>query len=270
MRKGLPVFVVGVVLGALGVWAAKGGSVTTTQVAIPQASVLRCDRGELEQASARVAHLERELATIRSGTIGLSQVNGTAPSVDEGSEEIGDDKKKAEKDEALTWRVSAIEKFVPLTSEQKGRLTQKYRAEREAKASGTEAQSESLEQILGEENAQYYRQQVNAAFKRMQDEEIEKEVLLVSRQLSLNAAQEESVRSIFGKVEEVVEANRGISKNGSPQDRVKTMIEENRQRGELRSQELRNILSPDQYQAYLKTQTESAAADVEVFHDPGK
>jgi hypothetical protein len=48
------------------------------------------------------------------------------------------------------------------------------------------------------------------------------------------------------------------------------MIEENRQRGELRSQELRNILSPEQYQAYLKTQTESAAADVEVFHDPGK
>ena len=270
MRKGLPVFVVGVVLGAVGVWAAKGGSVPPTQDAIPQASVLRCDRGELEQASARVAHLERELATIRSGTIGLSQVNGTASSVDEGSEEIADDKKKAEQDEALTWRVSAIEKFVPLTADQKGRLTQKYRAEREAKASGIEAQSESLEQILGEENAQYYRQQVNAAFKRMQDEEVEKEVLLVSRQLSLSAAQEENVRSIFGKVEEVVEANRGTSKNSSPQDRVKTMIEENRQRGELRSQELRNILSPEQYQAYLKTQTESAAADVEVFHDPGK
>ena len=111
---------------------------------------------------------------------------------------------------------------------------------------------------------------MNAAFKRMQDEEVEKEVLLVSRQLSLSAAQEENVRSIFGKVEEVVEANRGTSKNSSPQDRVKTMIEENRQRGELRSQELRNILSPEQYQAYLKTQTESAAADVEVFHDPGK
>lgn len=275
MRNSLPVFVVGVVLGGLGVWAAAGGSMgtsggATSQAAIPQLAVVRCDRDELERASTRVAQLERELATERAARIEFSKGGGTAPLMDEGSGQNGEDAKRVEEDEALTWRVSAIEKFVPLTADQKEQLTRKYRAEREAKTSGSEARSQSLEQILGEDNARYYRQQVNAAFKRMQDEEMEKDVLLISRQLSLDAAQEESVRAVFAKVEEVVEANKGVGKDESAHDRVKTMIEENRQRSELRNREMQNILSSEQYKAYLKTQTESSAADVEVFHAPAQ
>ena len=47
------------------------------------------------------------------------------------------------------------------------------------------------------------------------------------------------------------------------------MIAENQRRSELRTNELSNILSPEQRRAYAELEAESSASDVEVFHDPG-
>jgi hypothetical protein len=48
------------------------------------------------------------------------------------------------------------------------------------------------------------------------------------------------------------------------------MIAENKRRAALLREKLQALLPPDQYQAYLRSEAESAASDVEVFHDPGK
>ena len=43
----------------------------------------------------------------------------------------------------------------------------------------------------------------------------------------------------------------------------------NRRRSELRNEQLKAALTPEQYEAYLRSQADSAASDIEVFHDPG-
>jgi hypothetical protein len=170
----------------------------------------------------------------------------------------------------VAWRVSAIEKFVPLNPEQKERLREKYERESTASANGEEVESESLEDIIGSENASYYREQVQAAFKRVQNEEIERESVWLTRKLGLSPEQESSVRQIFERVEsEVSQSTAPGHLSGTPQERVRALIAENQRRSELRTNELSNILSPEQRRAYAELEAESSASDVEVFHDPG-
>ncbi len=80
------------------------------------------------------------------------------------------------------------------------------------------------------------------------------------------------VDSLFLDVEKTVESEFGSSSHGSktsPQERVKAMIAESKRRRALRSEKLQAVLPPDQYQVYLRSEAESAASDVEVFHDAG-
>ena len=47
------------------------------------------------------------------------------------------------------------------------------------------------------------------------------------------------------------------------------MIAENRRRTELKNEQLKQVLTPDQFRSYLQSEAESSSADVEVFHDAG-
>jgi hypothetical protein len=78
------------------------------------------------------------------------------------------------------------------------------------------------------------------------------------------------MRQIFERVESEVDqsGSQGHS-GGSPQERVRSMIAENRRRSELRNAELSRILTPEQLRTYAQLEAESSASDVEVFHDPG-
>ena len=227
MVKAIPYLLVGAGLGAGIMWGLRGSSAPTVSMPIPQAKPLQCDESELTQARGRISQLETELATLRnapSPTIAPSGAPSEAPSTERS-------------DDTLSWRVSAVEKFVPLNDEQKARLREKYAKEKR----GEEA--ESLDDIVGEESATYYRQQVQAAFKRVQDEEVDRDVVWLSRKLSLSQEQEASVRSIFQNVEAEVSTGKIHGSSGAtPQERVRVMI---------------------------ASEAESAAADVEVFHDPG-
>ena len=187
-------------------------------------------------------------------------------------ESEGEVKEGPEGDLAIAWRVSAIEKFVTLSGEQKERLEKKFRDERSAQTLGESIQSESLDDILGSENAAAYRQGVQAAFERVENEELEKETLWVARRIGLTTAQEATLRGVFADVErslnqEFSDAQQGVS--ATAQQRVARMVAENKRRVELRAEALKGVLSEQQYSDYLKTATESSAADVEVFHDAG-
>lgn len=177
------------------------------------------------------------------------------------------------KKRAITWRVSAIEKFVPLSDEQREQLTEKFQEEQKAQEEGRDSEAQPLEAIIGEESANVYRQQVKAAFERVQNEELDKEIVWMSRKLALSAQQEQSMRTAFASIESEIDSEFGGlhgGDNSSPQARVTRMIAENKKRVQLRSEALKRVLSPEQYTAYAETEAQSAASDMEVFHDPGE
>ncbi len=265
MVKALVVFILGLFLGAGLMYELRPEPVIDqgpTELA-PQSTA---SNSELERTKQRVAQLERELELSEGAQAAHEtvRVDGEISVSEEGA--ISSDRQ-----EAVKWRVSAIDKFVPLNDDQKQRLAAKFSREFSSEGAGDE--DETLDDILGLENATYYRGQVRAAFQRVQEEELEKEVLWIARQLSLSDVQERQIQEIFNKIEQQIDQELAAPQQGvaerSAQDRVKLMIAENRRRSELRNEQLKAALTPEQYEAYLRSQAESAASDIEVFHDPG-
>lgn len=229
---------------------------------------------ELTQARERIATLEQEVQAARSpvslstpavtptplapSVVAPTELSRSAPGVAPTSAPAKPDR--------IAWRISAIEKFVPLNAEQRARLQVKF--EREAAGEPTDAASESLEAILGEESARFYRAQVNEAFKRARDEEVDREVVWLGRQLALSPDQEQRVKVAFDEVEVAVDTGAlPESVNAATgAERVKAMIAENRRREELRAARLKEILSADQFTAYSRVRADSTSSDLEVFH----
>ena len=276
MAKRIVFFLSGSVIGAGLVWALcvvpGAGSVSAPSgaaaPAVAPAVSLSCD-SETSPLRQKVRELEGQVAALSSSASATAEKPETTRL--EEPVEVDQEAEQQRQQEAARWRVSAIEKFVPLTAGQRDRLSEKFRREAE---SGDEAGAESLEEILGQENADYYRQQVKAAFQRVQDQETEKEIVWMSRQLSLSADQERAVKGVYAGVEQQVRQEFGSQQHGgtprSAQERVTLMILESRRRTELRNTQMKAVLSPEQYEAFLKNEAESASADVEVFHDPGE
>jgi len=184
--------------------------------------------------------------------------------------ELKESEDPSQAETAVSWRVSAIEKFVPLSDQQKERLKTKFNEEREAASAGRESQAESLEDIIGADQAATYRQGVQAAFDRVENEELEKETVWVARKVGLNAEQEARMRDVFSSVEKTIDSefsDQGHGTSLNPRERVTRMIAENKRRVQLRADALKGVLSNEQYQEYLKLEAQSAASDVEVFHE---
>ena len=170
-------------------------------------------------------------------------------------------------------RVSALSKVVGLNDEQRERLRSKYQTEAIAKRKGTSADTESLEQIIGEENNKFYREQLNSAFTKSQTQELDREVYYTSRKLQLSNQQEESYRQLLATVEEKVKERFGEQRASSefqndPSFRVRLTIQENEFRSDWLNQQLKQTLAQDQYQAYVQEQADSSAAELSVWHAP--
>jgi hypothetical protein len=265
MIKVAAIFLFGVAFGGAVVWWARPQNFGQTALSSDRVEHVESGcAGELEAARAEVAELSERLSKVHSAPHHLESSPVDKVAIGKASE-AGEPSAPSD---ALRWKVSAIEKFVPLNDEQRQRLREKFDRESSAPP-GEESGAESLEDIVGAENARFYREQVKAAFKRVQDEEIDREVVWLSRQLALSPDQERSMRSVFEVIERRLndEGTEGGEHGGSPQERVKTMVSENRRRNELRNEELKSVLSPEQYEAYLRTNAESSAADVEIFHE---
>lgn len=265
MIRTIPFVLVGAVIGSAVTWSMCGSSDHSTPLPGPPPSPLACDGQEIARLKLRVAQLEDEKHHMVS--LSSTPLPGGTAGASHASQDSG---VPGSSKDTVAWRVSAIEKFVPLDPDQKERLRDKYERESTAAANGEEVESESLEDIIGSENASYYREQVQAAFKRVQNEEIDRESVWLTRKLGLSPDQESSVRQIFERVEsEVSQSKVSGHSNGTPQDRVRALIAENQRRSELRKEELSRILTPEQLRAYAQLEAESSASDVEVFHDPG-
>lgn len=271
MMKPVVPFVVGLALGGTVVWLGRGVTPAESPNEMVKPVALSCE-STAAPLQARVSELEEKLnRQVASDQAASSRVapdqadDENTPGAPDG--DGGDTRLR----ESTRWRVSAIEKFVPLSEDQKQRLSDKFM--KEGSSEDGEVETESLEAILGEESAWFYRQQVKAAFERVQDEETEKEVVWVSRQLSLSPEQERAVRDVYLRVEQQVQVESSGEGHGSApkssQDRVRLMVQEGRLRNSLRQSMLKDVLTPEQYTTYLKNESESASSEMEVFHDPG-
>ena len=263
MVRSLIALIAGFCVGALSLWlATRSPRPEDVGFSTPVPSLVRCEE-ELKMRDA-------ELAQLKSNLVAPPQVVPQTEVAASDNVLPTDDPQRRE--QANSWRISAIERFIPLSDEQRTRLQAKFTEDRRAQDEGRESNAESLDDIVGEDEARGYREQVNAAFQRVRDEELEKNSLWMARKLGLSAEQEQRMRSVFEEVEQAVEAEYPPTQVGSgetAQTRVLRMIAENKRRVELRANRLRQVLAPDQYEAYMRAESESSASDMAVFHGDG-
>jgi len=220
---------------------------------------------QLTAARAQIAQLQAQIQELQKLKDAQHPLTAAAPTGDTANEvtQASEPSSPSTPPNRTAWRISAIEKFVPLSEEQRNRLTVKF----EREATGQEP-AESLEEILGAESATFYREQVKAAFDRARNEEVDREIVWLGRQLALTPAQERDIKSAFDAVEtelDTVEFPESVGAK-TPEERVKAMIAENKRREELRQERLKTILTTDQFTAYSRVQAESTKSDIEVFH----
>ena len=232
---------------------------------------------QLRDSHADAARLTKEISALkkeveRLNTASALQGNAvapTAPSIPEshanGKVEM-DESATARLNHRIEWRVSAIEKFVPLTEDQKDRLMAKFKAE--STDPDSSIAKEELDSIIGEESARVYRDAVRQAFVNARNEEIEKEVLLLSRKLALTPEQESGVRTVYQSVEQEAAAEHEEQGNLTGEERLQKMIARNQERSKRLSELLKPLLTPEQYTAYAQYQSDSPDSDLEVFHSP--
>jgi hypothetical protein len=266
MIRSMLMFLVGAGLGAASLlFVTQTPRQEVQGVPTPEPALLRCE-AELSQRAAEVEELKKRMAST-AGTVAPTDQVGELQRAQEGAGVP----EKAQT--ASAWRISAIEKFVPLSDEQRLRLEEKFAEERKAQEEGRESSAESLDDILGAEDAQTYRTQVSAAFERVRNEEIERDTIWMARKLGLSAEQEGQMRAVFDEVERAIAAEyppTQLGTNETPQKRVLRMIAENKRRVQLRTERLRQTLPPEQYEAYVRAESESSASDMEVFHGSGE
>ena len=170
-------------------------------------------------------------------------------------------------------RLSAMNKLFTLTVDQQQRLRQKYTEESAARRAKRPANAESLREIIGDTNAEFFQQQVTQSLEKAKSQELDREIYYVSRKLALTQPQEEQFRTVLAQVEKQVDETLQSQRSSpqfkeDPSYRVRLMIQENNLRTQQLSQELKRILSPDQYQAYLQEEADSAAAELGMWHAP--
>lgn len=162
----------------------------------------------------------------------------------------------------IATKIASISKFVPLSDEQRSRLTQKFRLEAQSKS----AETETLDQIIGTDEAAFYREQRKKAFERILQESIEKEVMFIARKLALSPAEEESLRSVYfeveGEISKMREENAAAEKEKST---LQKLIEEEKLRNDLLVERLKEKLSPDNFDTFIRYQ--AGAQEMQLWHE---
>lgn len=166
-------------------------------------------------------------------------------------------------------RISSLGRFFPLSEDQRERLRIKYRNEFARRRGVDVPEPETLEAIVGDENATFYRQQVQRSFDRAAEQERDREVYYLTRKLNLTAAQEQSMREAMVQTDLVVQgilAQEFDATRRGPGVRMQRMIRANELEAKELAERARSILDPEQYQAYLQEQNDSAAQEMGMWH----
>jgi len=195
-------------------------------------------------------------------------------------EETSDEERSdRRRDFRVNARLSTVEKFIPLTDEQRKALADLFNRDVPWREQPGENERDEFAEIVGKENAQYYRDQMKQAFEQAEAESQEKEVLYMSKRLSLSPEQEAQVTAIMKDVStQVRESLRVAAKDlNQPEGtaggganrggRIRRILAENSMRQEMLNQQLQNVLTPEQYRLYLEQQANSTDNRFQVWHN---
>ncbi len=171
-------------------------------------------------------------------------------------------------------RVKVVGKFVQLSETQREELKKLYLEQKQRRLSSSSPEmKDRLAQIIGKDNAEFFSSQRQAAFERRKSEEQLKQVLLLSRELSLNAEQEAKLTQSMKFVEKELEnfdaadpAAVGVTFEGSPEDKMRFYIERSQLEAELLRSQVEKFLEPNQYKKYLEIEAQSEASDMTLWH----
>ncbi|MCB9030120.1 MAG: hypothetical protein H6619_03650 [Deltaproteobacteria bacterium] len=126
---------------------------------------------------------------------------------------------------------------------------------------------ENLEDIIGKENAQFYKEQRKKAFQNSENEALEKELYYLSRKLDLKLEQELQIeKSLFSLKERAKDKNNANVEPTTPQEKLQAYMEQTKRENDILRKDLEAILSKEQYEQYLLLEAESSAAQVGVWH----
>ncbi len=170
---------------------------------------------------------------------------------------------KQYRDYLLSMKLNAIEQFVPLDEDQTERLRDKFSLELTPGVKG-----EQLEAILGKEQTAFLREQREIAFERGKVEALEREVFFWSRKLNLSPTQESFFLNALDDTEQEIIKWRSEQKAQSLQARTLLFFEETKRRRKLLREKLGDVLSEEQLDSYVEQESQSAAAEVELWHSP--
>ncbi|MBL7662660.1 hypothetical protein JNK13_07905 [bacterium] len=156
-------------------------------------------------------------------------------------------------------RLKILQKFITVDAKQEVELLEVFRGK----------SNKQLADIVGEDQAKFYREQVEQSFKKSEYEGIEKEQFYFTRKLALAPQQEEALRSILFST---AAANAELFASAdhqklSMQEKVKLFLAQERNLSSARDSQFKKILSKEQYLRYLELKSNSASSDLELFHD---
>lgn len=189
----------------------------------------------------------------------LNPVPGIAKQQPSGIEDSKGEEELARRQRRNNFRVGIAKRFLNLDEDASQRLGARLENLQSQNTEGDgppgSLLAKAIEEEFGQEQADFFRNQMAMSFQRNQDEEDEKDVLLLSKRIGLNAEQEETIRSIYREA-----ASQFRFQN--PREYFLAL----RNRRELITQRLKGVLSPEQLEKYSQVQSQSAEEDLQIWH----
>ncbi len=203
---------------------------------------------------------EQEVPQERSESIGQPRVEskGSEPVLVEAREDEEDRRARV-----AEMQTAAIGRLLSLTESEKDSLFEMYRAEQ-----SPDEPHVSLESILGAERADFIREEKRKAFSRSELEDVERDAYYFSRKLSLNEDQELDVLGALTDIQSQLREDRKSVASRPMRERMEYMLREGKLYRQILMQRMQGILTQAQLAQYIQYDSESSAADMEMWHSP--
>ncbi|MGA1192678.1 MAG: hypothetical protein ACO3XO_10410 [Bdellovibrionota bacterium] len=215
---------------------------------------------ESRSLTEKIEAVEREVSQETKESLSLPRVER------EGSEAVSVEAREDEEDRrarVAEMQTAAIGRLLSLTESEKDSLFEMYRAEQFA-----DEPHVSLESILGAERANFIREEKRKAFSRSELEDVERDAYYFSRKLGLNEDQELEVLSALTDIQSQLREERKSVASLPMRERMQYMLREAKLYRQILMQRMQGILTQPQLAQYIQYDSESSAADMEMWHSP--
>jgi hypothetical protein len=174
----------------------------------------------------------------------------------------------------VTMRINVLENFVQLTKQQRSRLEKKFSQESDLRSQDLsdeeyireQSKIERLEDIIGDDAANEYRNEQQKIREKFQAQSREQEVAVLSKKLSLSPEQEQIVQQTLQEADQnSFDLNNNLeqkSQNALIQQAISNVETKNK----MLDERLKPVLSQEQYKMFQTYQAESPDHELSFWH----